>query len=176
MQSIKKLSSSTYSICLIIGAFSLITLGGELITNQTSVRASEKQPNEIYERGSQVMPFDQNITKHTFMPNSNGGVQTVTANDSSDSEQIKLIRSHLKEEAEKFEQGDFSDPATIHGEDMPGLAELQAGADRVDVQYNELPDGANLVYSSRDSEMITTLHQWFKAQNQDHNGHENMNH
>ena len=83
MQSIKKLSSSTYSICLIIGAFTLITLGGELITNQTSVRASEKQPNEIYERGSQVMPFDQNITKHTFMPNSNGGVQTVAANDSS---------------------------------------------------------------------------------------------
>lgn len=176
MQPSKKLPLRTCSIGLIIGAFTFITLGGELITNQTSVRASEKQPSEVYERGSKVMPFDQDLTTHTFVPNSNGGTQTVTANDSSNSNQIKLIRSHLQLEAEKFERGDFSDPTAIHGEDMPGLAELEAGKDLVDVQYTELPNGANLVYSSSDSEMVTALHQWFNAQNQDRNGHENMSH
>ncbi len=148
----------------------------ELITKQTlSVQASQKQSDEVYEQGSKVMPFDQNLTTHTFMPNSSGGIQTVTANDSSNSNQIKLIRSHLQSEAEKFQQGDFSSPAAVHGEEMPGLAELQSGGDLVDVQYKELPDGGRLVYSSRDSKMVAALHRWFNVQNQDHNGHENMN-
>ena len=176
MQLNKILSVRACSVGLIISAFTLIALGGELTTNRTSVRASEKQSDEVYQRGSEVMPFDQNLTRHTFVTNSSGGVQTVTVNDSSDSNQIRLIREHLQSEAEKFERGDFSDPAAIHGEDMPGLAELKGGKDFVDVQYNELPDGANLIYSSSDSEMVAAIHQWFNAQNQDHNGHENISH
>lgn len=177
MQRSKKISLRTCSIGLIIGAFAFITLGGEeSIAKQISVQADQKQSDEVYEQGSKVMPFDQNLTTHTFMPNSSGGIQTVTANDSSDSNQIKLIRSHLQSEAEKFQQGDFSSPAAIHGDDMPGLAKLRSEADLVDVQYKELSDGGRLVYSSRDSKMITALHKWFNAQNQNHNGHENMNH
>ena len=177
MQHSKKISLRTCSTGLIIGAFAFITLGGEeSIAKQIFVQASEKQSDEVYERGSKVMPFDQNLTTHTFTLNSSGGIQTVTVNDSSDSNQIKLIRSHLQKEAEKFQQGDFSSPVAIHGEEMPGLAELQSGEDSVDVQYNELPDGGRLVYSSRDSRMVAALHKWFNAQNQDHNGHGNMNH
>ena len=170
MQPSKKLSVRTCFVSLLYAAFILIALAG------ISVRASQKQSDEVYERGSKVMPFDQNLTTHRFVPNSSGGIQTVTVNDSSDSNQIKLIRSHLHEEAKKFERGDFSAPAAIHGEEMPGLAELQSGGDRVDVEYKELPDGARLVYSSDDSKIVAALHQWFEAQNRDHNGHGNMNH
>jgi len=51
-----------------------------------------------------------------------GGLQAVTVKDPSNSTQMALIQAHLQEEAEKFRQGDFSDPATIHGGHMPGLA------------------------------------------------------
>ena len=170
IQPSKKLSVRTYFVSSLYAAFILTALAG------ISVRASQKQFDEVYERGSKVMPFDQNLTTHRFVPNSSGGIQTVTVNDSSDSNQIKLIRSHLHEEAKKFERGDFSAPAAIHGEEMPGLAELQEANDRFSVHYKELPDGARLVYSSDDSKIVAALHQWFEAQNRDHNGHGNMNH
>ena len=171
MQPSKKLSVRTCFVSSLYAAFILIALAGNF-----SVRASEKQSNGVYERGSKVMPFDQNLTTHKFIPNSGGGIQTVTVNDPSDSNQIKLIRSHLQSEAQRFERGDFSDPAAIHGEEMPGLAELQEAKDLFSVHYKELPDGARLIYSSEDSEIVTALHQWFDAQNRDHNGHGNMNH
>jgi hypothetical protein len=47
----------------------------------------------------------------------------VTADTPKDGEQIALIRQHLQDEAEKLRRADFGDPATIHGHDMPGLAE-----------------------------------------------------
>lgn len=170
IQPSKKLSVRTCFVSSLYAAFILTALAG------ISVRASQKQSDEVYERGSKVMSFDQNLTTHRFVPDSSGGIQTVTVNDSSNLNQIKLIRSHLHKEAKKFKRGDFSAPAAIHGEEMPGLAELQSGGDRVDVQYKELPDGARLVYSSDDSKIVAALHQWFEAQNRDHNGHGNMNH
>ena len=91
-------------------------------------------------------------------------------------ERGELAPIQQQEEAKKFERGDFSDPAAIHGKEMPGLAELQEANDRFSVHYKELPDGARLVYSSDDSKIVAALHQWFEAQNRDHNGHGNMNH
>lgn len=107
---------------------------------------SERRQADVAARGAEVMPFDLNTTTHTFERVADGGVQTVTADDPTDVEQIALIRTHLQEETTRFRQGDFSDPAQIHGEDMPGLADLQAGADRIAVEYHELPDGARMSY------------------------------
>nr|BFE78375.1 hypothetical protein GCM10020093_009760 [Planobispora longispora] len=53
-------------------------------------------------------------------------MQTVTADDPADASQVRLIREHLTEEAARFGRGDFGDPASIHGERMPGLRELSA--------------------------------------------------
>ena len=76
------------------------------------------------------------------------GSQKVVAKDPSNKKQIALIQAHLKEESQKFRKGDFSDPAKIHGEDMPGLAELKTGSGRVNVLTRALPDGAQIRYTS----------------------------
>ena len=68
----------------------------------------------------------------------------MTAKKPSNSEQIELIQAHLQEIADKFQRGDFSDPAHIHGHQMPGLAELETGADQIEILYTELPDGAQI--------------------------------
>jgi hypothetical protein len=153
----------------------LITLGLVGLLASTGICAPPTRQEEVTTRGAQVMPFDLEQTMHMFQPLADGGLQTVTAKDPSNSAQIALIQAHLREEAEKFRQGDFSDPAKIHGEDMPGLAALRAGAGHINVQYTPLPNGAQIQYTTKDPALIAALHQWFAAQLSDH-GHHAMGH
>src|SRR5262249_18888616 len=122
-------------------------------------------------KGAQVMPFELEQSMHVFQSLEDGGLQIVTAKDPAHSQQIALIQAHLQEEAAKFRQGDFSDPAKIHGEDMPGLAALRAGAGHIDVQYTPLPAGAQIQYTTKNPALIAALHQWFAAQLSDHGHH-----
>lgn len=122
----------------------------------------------IHDRGAMVMPFDLNKTTHAFTGTDQGGVQKIQAKDPQDSEQIELIRDHLKKEKGLFDNGDFSDPSTLHGEGMPGLDVLEQSADKLEVEYSDLPDGAQLTYLTDNEEVIDALHMWFMAQLQDH--------
>jgi hypothetical protein len=117
------------------------------------------------------MPFDLEQTLHVFQALDNGGLQAVTAQDPANHAQIALIQAHLKAEAAQFQRGDFSDPATLHGQDMPGLAALQAGAGRVDVHYTPLPNGGPMRYTTTDAALVQAIHQWFTAQRADHGRH-----
>lgn len=119
-------------------------------------------------RAQSVMPFDLSKTTHTFAKTAGGGTEEVTANDPRDSHDIGLIRSHLQQEAARFREGDYDDPAKIHGADMPGVKYLSANATRVSISYQQLPAGARLTYSSQDPALITALHQWLDRQNTDH--------
>ena len=137
----------------------------------TGICAPPTRQTEVATRGAQVMPFDLEQTIHVFQPLEDDGLQTVTAKDPANSQQIALIQAHLKEEAEKFRQGDFSDPTKIHGKDMPGLAALQAGARQIEMQYIPIPNGAQIRYATKDPALIKALHQWFAAQLSDHGHH-----
>ncbi len=128
----------------------------------------EARQERVAEKGARVMPFDLEATTHVYEKTGNGGVQKVVADDPSDAGNVAAIREHLREEADAFSGGEFSDPASIHGEDMPGLAELEAGAGRVEVRYEELPDGARIVLQSDDRELVGAVHEWFDAQLSDH--------
>ena len=149
--------------------FALIVLLGFL--DRLGLCASPSRQEEVATKGAKIMPFDLEQTVHHFQPLENGGLQMVTVKDPSNSTQMALIQTHLKEEAEKFHRGDFSDPVKIHGEHMPGLAALQTGAQHIDVQYTALPNGAQLRYSTKDPALVMALHQWFAAQRADHGHH-----
>lgn len=136
---------------------------------------SDRQ-EEVAERGEEVMPFDLEQTSHHFTPTDTGGVQDVVADRPGDTEQIGLIRAHLQKEAEAFRRGDFGDPAKIHGATMPGLAQLEDGYTRIEVGYQDRPDGATLTYSTEDPTLIDALHDWFEAQLSDHGDHAESGH
>jgi hypothetical protein len=136
--------------------------------------ADTERQREVTTRGVAVMPFDQEQTMHMFQPLADGGLQRVTVKDPKNQAQIALIRSHLKEEANRFQRGDFADPAKIHGVDMPGLAELSRGAARIDVAYAERADGAEIRYTAKDPALVVALHRWFQAQVHDHGRHATM--
>ncbi len=142
------------------------------VSAQAVEKAGDARLDEIAQRGSHVMPFNLEQTTHIFSKTEKGGLQQVIAKDSSNVEQIKLIREHLSKISKEFVQGDFSNPAKIHGENMPGLAELKtAKPDQIKVIYKELPNGAEIDYSTDVPKLIEAIHQWFDAQLSDHARH-----
>jgi hypothetical protein len=130
-----------------------------------------KRLDEVIQRGLHVMPFDLEKTQHFFTETPAGGVQQVIAKEAGDQDQIRLIRQHLAAIASRFSQGDFSGPREIHGPDMPGLAELQAGAQQVRFNYRELPQGAEIDYVTQDAQLVAAIHRFFQAQLSDHGRH-----
>jgi hypothetical protein len=138
---------------------------------QTSEKASEVRQEEVEKRGAQVMPFSLKRTVHIFAKTKNGGIQQVVVKDQSDARQIVLIGEHLSKISKEFAQGNFSAPASIHGRDMPGLAELEkATPGQLRITYKELPNGAQIEYSSDNASLIDAIHRWFDAQLADHAG------
>lgn len=151
---------------MLTGYFTVMPAAGEAYATPT---ASEERIQEVAERGSHVMPFELQRTQHVFTKTRHGGVQRVLVRDPADSAQIALIREHLTKISTNFRRGDFSDPAKIHGESMPGLAALRsAKPGQLKIVYRDLPDGGEITYSSRSPALTKAVHAWFDAQLMDH--------
>ena len=133
----------------------------------TAALAASSQ-ERIHEMSHHVMPFDMAKTIHIFRMTETGGVEKVLVRDAGDRDQIALIRQHLKHEAVMFQHGNYSDPAKLHGADMPGLEELQADPGRIKVTYAELPEGAQITFETGDLGLLTAIHRWFGAQLSEH--------
>ncbi len=133
--------------------------------------ASGDRQSQVAERGESVMPFDLDRTTHHFVKTADGGVQTVVADDRRDIRQVDLIQQHLRHEADSFRRGDFTDPASIHGSDMPGLAVLRDSAGKITLEYEMTGGGARITYTTSEPAIVEALHAWFDAQVSDHGVH-----
>jgi hypothetical protein len=143
------------------------TLSVLVLFNCGSVIAQTPQEH-VHGMSHSVMPFDMAKTVHVFKMTESGGIQRVIVKDGSDAGQVTLIRAHLREEAGRFQHGDFSDPAKLHGVTMPGLKELLLGAQRVKISYSDLPGGAEITFETTDPHLLTAIHRWFGAQLSEH--------
>lgn len=131
--------------------------------------AKAQRQAEVAERGKDVMPFSLGATRHVFTKTPQGGVQQVVARNAADAAQVQLVRQHLQEIRDQFLSGDFSGPAHIHGDDMPGLAGLRAARPgQVAIRYRDIEGGAELVYATQEAPLVAALHKWFDAQLSDH--------
>lgn len=133
----------------------------------TGALAQTKQEH-VHHAGNSVMPFDLAKTTHIFRMTDSGGVERVVIKDATAKDQVALIQRHLTHEAEAFQRGDYSDPASLHGADMPGLKELKSGAQRIKVSYSALPSGAEITFETKDLHLLTAIHRWFRAQLSEH--------
>jgi len=100
----------------------------------------------IHGMGQLVMPFDLSKTLHIFEMTESGGIQQVVVRDPADLDQVPMIQQHLRHEAMSFSNGDYSDPTSLHGADMPGVKELAEGAARIRIEFLPLPNGAQIVF------------------------------
>ena len=108
----------------VLGTLGVLVWAGWLNLPQANRQAT------VHDMGSQVMPFDLGQTTHIFEMTESGGIQQVIADNPNDDAQIALIQQHIQHEAMLFSSGDFSDPSSLHGGEMPGVKELTAGRHR----------------------------------------------
>ncbi len=144
-----------------------------LLLFSTSVPALEnaapKTIGEAHQRVQQAVPYALEQALQTFTKTVHGGVQHVVAKSADNAAQIKLIQEHLLKIANAFRKGDFSASEHVHGADMPGLAQLKtAQTDDIKFEYETLPNGAQIHYSSEYPQFVQALHLWFDAQLKDH--------
>lgn len=139
------------------------------------VTAAEDRQSEVRQRGGDVMSFSLDATQHVFEKTDFGGLQRVIAREGH-ADQVEHIRGHLKMIADSFAKADFSTPAHIHGDDMPGLAELRAASkNELLIAYRDIEQGGEIRYSTRSDKVRVAIHKWFDAQLSDH-GHDAMDH
>ena len=138
-----------------------------LVIACTTVFAQTRQEH-VHQMAHSVMPFDVSQTIHIFKMTEFGGVQRVIAKNPGAKDQIALIRQHIQHEAARFQQGDYKDPATLHGADMPGLKDLQSGSSLIKVSYKPLSNGAEITFGTNDLHLLTAIHRWFGAQLSEH--------
>ena len=131
--------------------------------------ADANRQAEVLEKGKDVMPFDVKATTHVFTKTTDGGLQRVVAKDVHDAKTIRLVRAHLREIQQQFRKGDFGGPSHIHGEHMPGLAELRsAKPGQLRISYRDVKGGAELAFRTSDPGLVRAVHEWFDAQLADH--------
>jgi hypothetical protein len=132
------------------------------------VDAGPDREGFVRQRGSDVMPFAVADTLHIFEKTDSGGVQRVEARPGH-AGQVPMIREHLQNIAVRFAARDFSGPSHIHGDDMPGLAELKtAPKEELTVAYREIESGAEITYTATSDALRIAIHRWFDAQLSDH--------
>jgi hypothetical protein len=123
---------------------------------------------DLKERGKHVMGFDQDATVHHFILAENGGRIEVTAKVSDDTKSAGEIRGHLQHIAQMFAAGDFSAPALVHDQKVPGVAKMQAAGRALSYTYEELPRGARIKITGSTPESISAVHEFLKFQIKDH--------
>ncbi len=150
--------------CVFQGAF----LSAFLLAVAAQAASPERQA-DVASKGAEVMPFDLKATTHVFTKTAEGGIQRVIAKNPADAQQVKLVREHLHDIRAAFMKGDFSAPSLIHGDEMPGLAQLKAAKPgEVVMAYEDVVGGAALTYRTTNTNLVMALHKWFDAQLSDH--------
>lgn len=140
-----------------------------LVSSLSAQAADPQRHAEVASRGADVMPFDLKATTHVFTKTADGGTQRLIAKRAGDARQVKLVREHLHELRAEFLKGDFSGPSHIHGNEMPGLAELKgAKPGEVAINYKDVTGGAELTFRSANPRLVDALHALFDAQLSDH--------
>lgn len=153
----------------------VIGLAVMLCLSWGAVAQDADRKNAVREHGAAVMPFSMADTLHVFEKTPEGGVQRVEARPGH-ADQVLMIQHHLNDIAERFARRDFSGPAQIHGETMPGLEELKAAKpEELSVAYRTVEDGAEVTYVGHTEAVRDAIHRWFDAQLSDH-GHDATGH
>ena len=142
-------------------------LGATLAT--TAAHAQDHQHKAaLNERGKRFMGFDQEATAHQFVVTTDGGRIEVTANDPADAASISQIRQHLRHIAQLFGEGDFSTPALVHDQKVPGVAAMKAAGKAISYTFEEIDRGARVRIAATTPAAVTAVHEFLRFQIKDH--------
>ena len=118
-------------------------------------------------RGKRVMGVDQYTSVHRFDALPDGGMVELQRN-LDDSAGVAAIRAHMRAIARAFAAGDFSAPATVHLETVPGVAVMRARRATMRYEASDLPRGAVLRIRSSDPQAVAAVHRFLAYQRREH--------
>ncbi|MFN7981718.1 MAG: class I SAM-dependent methyltransferase [Vicinamibacterales bacterium] len=130
--------------------------------------AQMKKDAEMKQHGNMAMGFDQDKTTHHFLMTAEGGSIAVDANDASDQASRDQIRTHLKEIAVAFGQGDFGKPLETHSEFPPGVPVMQRLQKDISYTYQETPHGGIVRMVTANAEARAAIHEFLTYQITEH--------
>jgi hypothetical protein len=118
-------------------------------------------------RGQGVMGVDQYTSVHRFDALADGG-RIELQRDRDDSLGSAAIRTHLRTIARAFAAGDFTAPATVHVETVPGVPVMRARRAAIRYDVSDLPRGAVLRIRSADPVAVKAIHAFLAYQRREH--------
>lgn len=131
--------------------------------------ACEAKPDATAPVDAGLVAYDTQQANESFSKTVHGGIMHIVAKSADNSRQIKLIQQYLRQTAAEFKQGNFSSTERFHGLDMPGLAKMKAAKkDDIRYEYQALPNGGQIHFSTEYPDLLTALNHWFDAQIKDH--------
>jgi hypothetical protein len=122
----------------------------------------------LQQRGESAMGVDQYTSQHVFEPLADGG-RIVLQRKESDSVGEAAIRAHMRAISTSFSKGDFGVPGFVHATtNVPGTAVMKRL--KADISYTprDLPNGAEVVISTRNPEAVSAIHEFLAFQRMDH--------
>jgi hypothetical protein len=122
---------------------------------------------ELQTRGQQAMGVDQYASSHLFDALDDGG-RIELQTDADDPTAVARIRQHLQEITRAFQKGDFSTPAFVHMQAVPGSAVMAAMSAVITYAYRNLPRGGEVRITTRDPDAVLAIHEFMAFQRQDH--------
>ena len=118
-------------------------------------------------RGARGMGVEQYTSTHTFEPRPDGGRITLRR-DVEDSAGVEAIRMHLRSIAEAFAAGDFTTPAFVHAENVPGTDVMAARRAAISYRAGPIDRGAELLLITSDSAALDAIHRFLAYQRREH--------
>jgi hypothetical protein len=137
------------------------------MSHEEHLRQLQKD-QELKQRGTLAMGFDQDQTTHHFWLTGGGGAIVVTANAAGDTDNVSRVRSHMREIAAAFAAGTFDKPVATHAELPPGAAVMAANAALIQYRYEERDRGAAVVLTTADSATREAIHAFLRYQILEH--------
>ena len=125
------------------------------------------------------MGVDQYASTHKFDALADGGRIELQA-DKGDSVSVAAIRAHIRHIAVAFKSGDFSTPAFVHMQAVPGTKVMAEKRSVITYEPHDLPRGAELRIRTKDAEALAAIQTFMAFQRSDHHatglsGHPPMN-
>ncbi len=118
-------------------------------------------------RGKQAMGVDQYTSTHHFDDMADGG-RIELQRDVDDPVGVVQIRAHLQEIASAFKGGDFTTPAFVHMQSVPGANIMASKRAMITYTFSALPRGGQLLIVSKDPSAIAAIHEFLAFQRMDH--------
>ena len=118
-------------------------------------------------RGRDVMGVDQYTSVHRFDALADGG-RIELQRDRDDSAGTATIRRHLRTIARAFAAGDFTAPAEVHRDSVPGVAAMRARRRAIAYEVVDLPRGAALRLRTADPAAVAAIHRFLAYQRREH--------